>query len=82
MLLDVADVVLAGVRVQQVMPGSAAETAGLIAGDVLIAFDGEPVADLRSYSALLKAASPGDEVDVTVLRDGDELTVTATLGER
>ncbi|HSN53468.1 MAG TPA: M28 family peptidase, partial [Candidatus Sulfomarinibacteraceae bacterium] len=71
-----------GVRVQQVMPGSAAEAAGLLAGDVLVAFDGEPVADLRSYSALLKAKGPGDEVAVTVLRDGAELTVTATLGER
>jgi hypothetical protein len=71
-----------GVRVQQVMPGSAAEIAGLIAGDVLIAFDGEPVEDLRGYSTLLKAVRPGDTVEVTVLRDGEETTVTATLGER
>jgi len=71
-----------GVRVQQVMPNSAAEAAGLLAGDVLIAFDGEPVTDLRGYSTLLKAKSPGDEVEVTVLRDGEEKTVTATLGER
>ena len=71
-----------GVRVQQVMPSSAAEKAGLLAGDVLVAFDGEPVTDLRGYSTLLKAKSPGDEVEVTVLRDGEEKTVTATLGER
>ena len=71
-----------GVRVQQVMPSSAAEKAGLLAGDVLIAFDGEPVADLRGYSTLLKTKSPGDQVEVTVLRDGEEQTVTATLGER
>ena len=71
-----------GVRVQQVMPGSAADTAGLLAGDVLVAFDGELVADLRSYSELLKAKSPGDTVTVTVDRDGEKLTVTATLGER
>ena len=71
-----------GVRVQQVMPGSAAEAAGLAAGDVVTAFDGEPVTDLRTYSALLKAKGPGDQVAVTVLRDGAELTVTATLAER
>ena len=71
-----------GVRVQQVMPNSAAQAAGLLAGDVLIAFDGEPVTDLRGYSTLLKAKSPGDQVEVTVLRDGEEKTVTATLGER
>jgi hypothetical protein len=71
-----------GVRVQQVMPGSAAATAGIEAGDVLVAFDGAPVADLRSYSNLLKAKAPGDTVEVTVLRDGVETTVMATLGQR
>ena len=71
-----------GVRVQQVMPSSAAEKAGLLAGDVLAAIDGQPVTDLRGYSTLLKSRSPGDEVEVTVIRDGVETTVTATLGER
>ncbi len=71
-----------GVRVQQVMPGSAAAAAGIQAGDVVVAIDGEPVADLRGYSALLKARAPGDRVTVTVLRDGAEQTVSATLGER
>jgi aminopeptidase N len=71
-----------GVRVQQVMPDSAAEAAGILAGDILIAFDGEPVTDLRGYSALLKGKNPGDTVEVTVLRDGDEVTVSAVLGER
>ena len=56
-----------GVRVQQVMPGSAAEKAGILAGDVLVAFDGVEVTDLRTYSNLLKARSPGDEVEVTVV---------------
>ncbi len=71
-----------GVRVQQVMPGSAAESAGILAGDVIVAFDGEPVADLRSYSALLKAREPGDEVTVIALRDGGQLEFTVTLGAR
>jgi S1-C subfamily serine protease len=70
------------VRVQQVMPGSAAEGAGILAGDVIVAFNGEPVADLRSYSALLKAHAPGDEVTVTALRDGSQLEFTVTLGAR
>jgi hypothetical protein len=71
-----------GVRVQQVMPGSAAEAAGILAGDVLAAFDGEKVTDLRTYSNLLKARSPGDEVEVTVLRDGEEVSLHAVLGAR
>jgi len=71
-----------GVRVQQVMPGSAAEAAGIRAGDVVVALAGAEVADLRQYSAALKALEPGDEVTVTLLRGGEEITVTATLGAR
>ncbi|MDX2438853.1 MAG: M20/M25/M40 family metallo-hydrolase [Acidobacteriota bacterium] len=71
-----------GVRVQQVMPGSAAEAAGIEAGDVIVAFDGHPVVDLRSYSTLLKGRAPGDDVKVSVVRDGQPVEVSATLGAR
>jgi hypothetical protein len=71
-----------GVRVQQVMPSSAAETAGILAGDVVMALNGEEIADLRGYSALLKSHAPGDQVTVTILRNGAEQTLKATLGER
>ncbi len=71
-----------GVMVQQVMPGSAAEVAGIVAGDVVVALDGQSVEDLRGYSGLLKAHAPGDEITVTVVREGAEKTVNATLGER
>jgi hypothetical protein len=71
-----------GVRVQQVMPESGAEKAGIVAGDVIIALDGEAVADLRSFSNLLKTHSPGDSVEVKVVRDGEMITVTAILGVR
>ena len=71
-----------GVRVQQVMPDSAAESAGILAGDVIVMVDGQPVADLRSYSGILKAHSPGDEVTVTVLREGEQLAIVVTLGAR
>ena len=71
-----------GVKVRQVMPGSAAETAGILAGDVVVALDGQTVEDLRGYSTVLKAYAPGDEITVSVIRDGVEQTVSATLGER
>jgi S1-C subfamily serine protease len=71
-----------GVRVQQVMPGSGAEKAGIVAGDVIVALDGEAVADLRSFSTLLKSHAPGDKVEVTVSRGGEETTVSAVLGAR
>ncbi len=71
-----------GVRVQEVMPGSPAAAAGIRAGDVLVALDGAPIADLRGYSAALKAQQPGDTVELTVRRDGEEKVLTATLAER
>jgi membrane-associated protease RseP (regulator of RpoE activity) len=71
-----------GVRVQQVMPGSAAEESGIIAGDVILAIDGATVTDLRSFSDLLKARAPGDAVEVTVLRGDEEQIVEAVLGAR
>ncbi len=72
----------AGVLLQQVLPDSPAAAAGLAPGDVVVAFDGAPIDDLRAYSAALKAHTPGDEVTITVRRDGEEVTVTATLAAR
>jgi aminopeptidase N len=71
-----------GVRVQKVMPDSAAEKAGIQTGDIVIALDGKTVIDLRSYSALLKTYAPGDTVEVALLRDGKELMFKAVLGAR
>jgi len=71
-----------GVRVEDVVPGSAAEAAGIRPGDVLVAFDGEPIDGLRAYSDALKTHSPGDTVRLRVVRDGEELELTATLTAR
>jgi len=71
-----------GVRVVEVMPGSPAEAAGLRPGDVLVALDGAPLADVRGYSRALKSHQAGDTVELTVRRDGEEMTLTATLVER
>jgi S1-C subfamily serine protease len=71
-----------GVRVQQVMPESGAEKAGIVAGDVIMALDDEEVTDLRSLSNILKSRAPGDSVRVKVLRDGEVITVSAMLGAR
>jgi serine protease Do len=54
-----------------------------VGGDVIVAIDGEATPDsaaLGSYLAL--HTSPGDAIDVTVVREGSEETVSLTLGER
>lgn len=69
-----------GALVTQVEAGSAAERAGIQAGDVVTEFNGEPVegsADLRNRVALVRV---GTEVDLVVVRDGERERVTATIG--
>jgi carboxyl-terminal processing protease len=65
--------------VEEVIPGSGAEAAGILPGDYIVAVDGVSVQTLQSDGA--KAALSGDvgtTVNVTVLRGSEELTLTVT----
>ncbi|HEX2031680.1 MAG TPA: trypsin-like peptidase domain-containing protein [Actinomycetota bacterium] len=62
--------------------GGAAEEAGIRPGDVIVAFQGQEVAGSEELGALILERQPGDQVEVTVIRGGEEITVTATLGVR
>jgi len=66
--------------VTRVIEGSAAEKAGIKVGDVITALNGEAIkssADLRNRIGLLRV---GENIKLTLLRDGDKLTVNATIG--
>ncbi len=69
-----------GARVQEVTAGGPAEAAGLEAGDVIVEFDGEPVADATSLIVDIRSMQPGDEVALSVQRGGSTEDVTITLG--
>jgi len=71
-----------GVRISGVTPGGAAEAAGLVDGDVLLRFDGADIADLQTYSNLIRASEPGQEVQLRIRRGGQELSVPVTLQAR
>lgn len=71
-----------GVRLEGVLPDSPAEQAGVQPGDVLLAIDGEPVTDLRTYSELLRAREPGDTVILTLRRDRETIALETTLSAR
>ena len=71
-----------GVRITGVRPGSPAEKAGVQAGDVIVKFAGVDVKTLEDLTFALRARRPGDEVQVIVLRDGQERAVQAVLAER
>jgi putative serine protease PepD len=69
-----------GARVQEVTPGGPAEAAGLEAGDIIVEFDGEPVADATSLIVDIRSMKPGDEVTISVQRGGGTEDLTITLG--
>jgi hypothetical protein len=68
-----------GVRISSVRPGTPAEKAGLLKGDLIVAFDGVDVRTLQDYATLLFSHKPGDQVVVTVIRGEQTLDLTATL---
>ncbi len=71
-----------GLRLSEVIPDSAAARAGLRGGDVLVRFDGEPMASFDDLRTVLGRRRPGDTVHVVYLRDGADHRVAATLGTR
>lgn len=71
-----------GAVINLVTPGSPAAAAGIMAGDVVIAADRSPVDGQAAFVAAIRDKSPGDSIDIVVLREGERLTLTAVLAER
>jgi serine protease Do len=70
-----------GVIVSSVAAGGAADRAGLKQGDVITAFNGQPVHDMNSLRNRVAASGPGSNADVTIVRDGSEKHVPVKLEE-
>ena len=85
-----------GVLIVHVVPGSAAERAGLragnqrvyigntpilLGGDLLVAIDGEPIADNSDLAQVMNKHRAGDTVRVTLYRGKQKMEVNVTLGE-
>lgn len=71
-----------GVYVNDVYGGSAAEEAGLRAGDVIVEIDGRPVRSAAELTELVARHRPGDRVKVGYYRGGKKLETTARLKGR
>ena len=71
-----------GVVVSQVAPNSGAEAAGLRVGDIITDVDGTPVRDGVGLVNAVKRVTPGDDAEITFLRNGEEQAVVATIGYR
>jgi putative serine protease PepD len=72
----------AGAEVQSVTQGGPAAAAGLEAGDVITEIDGQQVNDSSDVSRLINGKQPGDHIDLRVDRNGQDVRLGATLGNR
>ena len=85
-----------GVLIQKVLPGGAAERAGLkggnqqayvgntpimLGGDLIVAIDGQQIADPQDISAVMDKHQAGDTISVTILRGRRQMTLKLILGE-
>ena len=68
-----------GVEIESIEPNTAAEAAGLNAGDVIAAVDGTPIKTMEELVTLLRRYGTGSAIELT-LENGSTLAVT--LGER
>jgi serine protease Do len=71
-----------GVLVSEVAAGSAGEAAGIKAGDVILSVKGQTVAGPSDVVRELRQAEPGTDVEIRVMRDRKEITLTAKIPER
>lgn len=84
-----------GALIYQVVPGSPAARAGLrgsqrvvilnnqevpIGGDLILSIDGEAITADDSLGRLLGRHRPGDSIEIEIFRDGQRMTITATVG--
>jgi serine protease Do len=69
-----------GALVNDVMPGTPAEKAGIKSGDVIVAFNGKPIIDSHTLQLTVSDNSPGSSATVKLIRNGATKTINLTLG--
>jgi serine protease Do len=70
-----------GAIVARVQPESPAASAGLQAGDVIVAVNGEPVGEVRDLTRMIADIDAGEIAKLTVWRDGQPIELMATIGQ-
>lgn len=71
-----------GVLIGQVFPNTPASKAGLKDNDRMVKWNGKAIKAVEDWTPLLRAQKPGDKVEVTITRDGKEMTLTVVLEAR
>lgn len=76
------DASVKGVVVTRVVEDGPAANAGIERGDVIVSFDGQEVNDRDALGLLINSVKPGQTVKVVVLRNGQKVETTMTIGSR
>ena len=71
-----------GVQITEVMPGSAAEKAGLKEGDIITKIDNVPMNEPKTLYQFVQSKKPNDEIAVSYINNGKVKKLNLTLGER
>ena len=69
-----------GAQVSEITPGGPAEKAGVREGDVITGFNGRQVADSTELVVVIRSYAPGEEIEITLTRNGQSSTVSLALG--
>ena len=69
-----------GTLVVDISEDTPAEMAGLLPGDIITHLDGEQIETFRQLRFAIADVRPGTEITLSVLRDGEEMEITATVG--
>jgi serine protease Do len=72
----------ADAKIAQVYAGSPAEKAGLKAGDVIVGYNGKPVADFGALQLLVNESQPGDRVKIEVRRGDQKRELDLVVGKQ
>jgi len=71
-----------GALVSQVRPGGPADLAGIERGDVIVAYRGEEILELRSLPRAVSETGIGETIELELIRDGERRRVEARVGEQ
>jgi putative serine protease PepD len=69
-----------GAEISEITPGGPAQEAGFRVGDVITGFNGRQVADSTELVVAIRSYAPGEQIEITVSRNGQISTITLTLG--
>lgn len=70
-----------GAKIEKLTPGGAAEKAGLKAGDVVIAFNGQSISSASELTAAVRLEKANSKATIVVVRGGKEVTINVVLGD-